>query len=225
MIDQLVKFPGTTKFVLACSGGVDSMAIADFYWRGFKNFDIAYFNHGTPQSEVMQNFLELWTYDRLIPFLTKRISRSRHKDESQEEFWRNERYSWLNSFECPVVTCHHLDDCVETWIFSSLHGNPKLISLRNKNVVRPFLTTRKQEFIDWCMNHDVKWVEDESNKDVNFPRNRIRHNIVPEALKVNPGLHKVVKKKILFENSATHKTMGAFTDATDEFKKYFPNPF
>lgn len=221
MIDQLVKVPGTTKFILACSGGVDSMAIADFYRSGNKNFDIAYFNHGTPQSEKMHNFVELYAEGYLIPFHTKKISRSRHKDESLEEYWRNERYSWLNSFDCPVVTCHHLDDCVETWIFSSLHGNPKLISMRNKNVVRPFLTTRKQVLIDWCKQHNVSWVEDESNKDVSFPRNRIRHCIVPQALSVNPGLHKVVKKKILSENCVTHVTNKMFTK---EEKNFYSDP-
>jgi tRNA(Ile)-lysidine synthase TilS/MesJ len=37
-------------------------------------------------------------------------------------------------------------------------------------------------------------VEDESNNDLKYMRNLIRHKIVPEALKVNPGLDKVVKK-------------------------------
>jgi tRNA(Ile)-lysidine synthase len=218
MIDQLVKFPGTTKFILACSGGVDSMAIADFYWRGGKNFDIAYFNHGTPQSEEMYQFLKSWAHEHSgIVLHTAKISRSRHKDESLEEYWRNERYSWLNSFDCPVVTCHHLDDCVETWIFSSLHGNPKLISLRNKNVVRPFLTTKKHVLIDWCNSHSVKWIDDVSNEDINFPRNRIRHCIVPQALAVNPGLHKVVKKKILSENCVTHVESKSFTKEEKDF--------
>lgn len=175
------------------------MAIADFYKRGNKNFRLAYFNHGTIQADMMQAFVGNWALKNDVIFYHGKISREKLKSESQEEYWRNERYHWLNSFNLPIVTCHHLDDAVETWIFSSLHGNPKLIAAKNKMVYRPFLLNTKQELIDWCTRHKVEWLEDQSNKNVEFPRNRIRHNIVPEALKVNPGLHKVIRKKIMEE--------------------------
>lgn len=196
MIRQLINFKDT-KFLLACSGGVDSMAIADFYKKGKKNFSIAYFNHGTSQADIMQDFTESWAKKNNISYLAGKISRLKNKDESPEEYWRNERYSWLKSFNLPIITCHHLDDVLETYLFSCMHGNPKLISTNNGLVYRPFLLNKKSEFINWCLNNQVSWLEDNSNKDVNFPRNRIRHNIVPEAIKINPGIYKVIKKKIL----------------------------
>jgi tRNA(Ile)-lysidine synthase len=199
MLHQLFHIDRSTPFILACSGGVDSMAIADFYKRGNKNFTIAYFNHGTPQAEMMEDFTRSWASKNGVDYVTGKITRERAKGESKEEFWRNERYSWLHEVagKMPIVTCHHLGDAVEGYIFSALNGNPKVISSVNGNVVRPFLLNSKEELISWCIRHKVKWLEDESNKDVNFPRNRIRHNIVPEALLVNPGLAKVVKKKII----------------------------
>jgi tRNA(Ile)-lysidine synthase len=197
MLNQLYNMSRNQPFLLACSGGVDSMAIADFYKRGGKNFFIAYFHHGTPQADAMRAFTSSWATNNGVPYLTGTISRERAKNESKEEFWRNERYSWLKSFNLPIVTCHHLGDAVEGYIFSALNGNPKIILSRNENVYRPFLLNSKEELMAWALKHEVKWVEDESNKDVNYPRNRIRHNIIPEALKVNPGLPKVVKKKII----------------------------
>lgn len=175
------------------------MAIADFYKRGNKNFTIAYFNHGTPQAGMMEEFTRSWASNNGVDYVTGKITRERAKGESKEEFWRNERYSWLNEVagKMPIVTCHHLGDAVEGYIFSALNGNPKVISSVNGMVFRPFLLNSKEELISWCIRHKVKWLEDESNKDTNFPRNRIRHNIVPEALLVNPGLAKVVKKKIM----------------------------
>jgi tRNA(Ile)-lysidine synthase len=203
MINQLINMDRQKPFILACSGGVDSMAIADFYRRGNKNFSIAYFNHGTKQANLMQDFVCTWAKQHGIGFHYGKISRTKFKSESHEEFWRNERYAWLNSFNLPVVTCHHLDDAVETWIFSSLHGNPKLISIvKDKMVYRPFLLNTKQTLIDWCIRHKVNWLEDQSNKDINFPRNRIRYNIMPEILKINPGLYKVIYKKIIKELKA-----------------------
>ena len=53
---------------------------------------------------------------------------------------------------------------------------------------------------EWAERKNVPFVEDGSNRNLRFCRNRIRHNILPEALKINPGLYKVVKKK-LQENS------------------------
>ena len=79
-----------------------------------------------------------------------------------------------------------------------MHGEGKIIPYRNKNVIRPFMTNRKNEFIDWCERKKVDWIEDETNEtDITKTRNYIRNVIMPHVLKVNPGIHKVVKKKIL----------------------------
>lgn len=197
MIKQLIKIDNKQHFYIACSGGVDSMAIADFYLRGGKNFSLAYFNHGTPQANKMQDLISSWGKNNNVPVVLGFLDSVRNKKESPEEFWRNARYKWLLSLSDPIVTCHHLNDVAETWIFSSLHGNPKLIPVKVGNVLRPFLLNEKKDLIDWCVQHNVQWIEDMSNKDVNFPRNRIRHNILPEALKINPGLFKVLRKKLL----------------------------
>jgi tRNA(Ile)-lysidine synthase len=94
------------------------------------------------------------------------------------------------------VTCHHLDDVAETWLFTSLNGTPKLIPSRRDNYLRPFLQTRKAVFEDWCDRKEVPYHCDESNNDTRFNRNYIRHELMPKALRVNPGLHKVLRKKI-----------------------------
>lgn len=173
------------------------MAAADFFWRGKKKFILSHFHHGNPQSDAMANFVEAWGKKHDVPVLIGKLEATKPKDESPEEFWRNQRYRWLLSFGKPVITCHHLNDVAETWIFSSLHGNPKLIAATNGLVRRPFLISTKEEMLQWCKSHQVEWLEDSSNEDVRFPRNRIRHQVLPECLKVNPGLLKVLKKKVV----------------------------
>lgn len=205
MLRQLIKLDRNEPFLLACSGGVDSMAIADFYKRGGKRFSVAYFNHGTPQADAMEELVFEWATNNHISFLVGEISKDpKPAGLSPEEHWRNERYNWLHSYQLPVVTCHHLNDVAETWLFGALNGFPKLIAESiqgaGKWLYRPFLTNTKQDLIDWCLQHDVKWFEDTSNVDVHFPRNRIRHNILPEALKVNPGLLNMLKRKLLITN-------------------------
>ena len=66
------------------------------------------------------------------------------------------------------------------------------------NVIRPFLATRKSQLIDYAQTHQIAWLEDASNSDAVFAaRNRIRHDILPAALQVNPGLHNMVRKRII----------------------------
>lgn len=205
MLHQLFNFSHTKPFILACSGGVDSMAIADFYHRGNKNFRLAYFDHGTSQSKEMLDCVKQWSGKNNKQLFVGSINVDKPKEMSPEEFWRQERYAWLLSLGYDIVTCHHLNDCVEQYIFSSLHGNSKIILSKNvlsfrgnaAIVYRPFLTTCKQQLINWCVKNHIKWVEDKSNQDINYPRNFIRHQLLEQCLKVNPGLFKTVKKKII----------------------------
>lgn len=192
MIKLLVPLP--QKITVACSGGVDSMAIVDFLKRKHL-VTVAYFNHGTEHGEKALKFVAKYCTDNNLPMMYGQCISEKSKEESQEEYWRRERYEFLRHIG-PVITCHHLDDCVETYIWSSLHGTAKVIPLTRGNVLRPFLTTRKQEFVSWCLRHEVEWIEDESNQDTKYMRNYVRHVLMPQALHVNPGLHTLVKKII-----------------------------
>ena len=197
-LTQIFSVDRKTEFVVACSGGVDSMAVCDFYHRGGKNFKVAYFNHGTPLADSMQRHVQTWCNLNTVRLSIGNMpNRERPKKTSPEEWWRECRYNWLQSLGLPIVTAHHLNDVAETWIFTSLHGEPRLILAHNQlnRVFRPFLLNTKAQLTEWCVRHGVAWVEDLSNQDVHFPRNRIRNRILPECLEVNPGLLKVLKKK------------------------------
>ena len=195
MIRILGKIPN--QCTVAFSGGIDSVAVVDFLLKGKKKVDLAYFHHGTEHSQKAQDFVVDFAEARGLDVKLGRISRDKLLEESQEEYWRNERHKFFSTFVDPVVTAHHLDDAIETWIFTALHGEPKLIPYASGNVIHPFLITPKIEFKSWCDRKGLTWIEDESNCDLRFMRNLIRHKIVPEALKVNPGLHKVIKKKYI----------------------------
>ncbi len=188
---------------LGCSGGVDSMVVADFLNRSHK-VNLLFFDHGTETSKNAKQFLEDTYLNKTPRFCNSlsigEISRTKEKSESWEEYWRNQRYEWFHSFDVPVITCHHLDDCVETWIWSSLHGEGKIIPYSNQNVIRPFRANAKTEFTNWARNKNVPWIEDSSNEDTKYMRNFIRHAMLPKVLVVNPGISKVIRKKVLSDN-------------------------
>lgn len=196
MIKILGKIP--MKCVIAFSGGVDSVAVTDFLLCGKREIELAFFHHGTKASDEAEIFAKEFSAKNKLHLTVGRINHEiSKKGLSQEEHWRNQRYSFLESLGKPVITCHHLDDAVETWIFTSLHGDSKLIPPKRGIFLRPFLVTEKRELIEWANSKNLAWVEDESNKDLKYARNRIRHAIIPEALKINPGIKKILRKKYM----------------------------
>lgn len=191
-----------SEITVGCSGGVDSMFAAHFLAsKRWRKVHLLFVHHRTEASEDALRFLKDHALSETgaKSFTVEYIS-SEAPQSSKEEFWRNERYRIFRSTNLPVVTAHHLDDCMETYLFGALNGTPKVIPYRHANVIRPFLLTRKEQMISWCNRKGVKWVDDKSNLDTRYKRNQIRHNVMPEALKVNPGLDKVVARKVQDES-------------------------
>lgn len=194
MIKLLTPLP--KELYVACSGGVDSMAALDFLRRKH-NVTVAFFDHYTEHSMVSKKWLWKYCQKNDIPFVFGELRSSKPKELSQEEHWRNERYAWFETLDHAVVTAHHLDDAVETWVWSSMHGQPKLPEIVRNNIARPFLSTPKQELIDWCIKNNVPWYDDMTNLDTKYMRNYVRHVAMPVIQKINPGIQKTIKKKLL----------------------------
>lgn len=192
----LTKIPHTVG--VAFSGGVDSLAIAHFLQRGKRDVTLFHFNHGCQYSDQIQKECEDIANSLNLPIIIEKIDSDIPEKGSLEDFWRRARYRFLRAQNMPIITGHHLDDSCEFWIFSSLHGNGKLIPvISGNNIIRPFLTTEKQEFIDYANRHGLKPVRDEYNFDQHLMRNYMRVNMMEHCYHVNPGLKKVIRKKYL----------------------------
>jgi tRNA(Ile)-lysidine synthetase-like protein len=183
---------------VAVSGGVDSMAILHHLKRKF-DVTVLHFIHNDSDTAYQEfQFVYEYCVTNNIPAIYKFQKEERTPKQSQEEYWRNGRYDFFKNIKGTVVTGHTLDDAVEWYLFSAFNGLGKFMEYSHANVIRPYLTTKKEDIVHYAKRNNVIWLEDESNVDVSFAaRNRIRHNILPEVLKVNPGIYKVVKKRIL----------------------------
>jgi len=181
------------KFVLGLSGGVDSMVAYHFFKKGGKDFIPAFYHHNTDDSEAAFSFLK----NEGISFETEKLTERPDKKESKEDFWRRKRYNFLNSFNLPIITAHHLDDAVESWIISTMiYGNPRVMNSVEGNRIRPFLKTKKQTLKDFAIRHSINWIEDKSNSCNDYKRNFIRNKMMGDILQISPGIHKIVSKKI-----------------------------
>lgn len=184
---------------IACSGGADSMALLDFYRRGKKSIRVLHFNHGTSFGARAQILVEDYCAVYQLPLAVGTLQATAGPGESLEAFWRTQRYTWFRAqTDLPILTAHHLDDCVENWVMTSLHGRPELIPCHNveRNIWRPLLLTRKSQLEAWCANKSVPFLHDESNDNTQFMRNYVRHTMMPHILHVNPGIHKTITKLI-----------------------------
>jgi tRNA(Ile)-lysidine synthase len=206
---MMIKIQGKiphTGLAVAVSGGVDSMAALDFLRRS-RDVTVLNFDHGTEYSAQAAKVVAEYAKRHQLTLLTASCVQDRSPGQSWEEYWREQRYAWFHSLDFTVVMAHHLDDCVETWLWSACHGYPRVIPYRNRNVIRPFRLTTKQNFEQWAQDHEVPWVSDPSNTDVKYMRNYIRSVLRPQAEVVNPGLAKTVGKKINKESIDTEATM------------------
>lgn len=199
MFKLLVPIP--KEIFIAVSGGIDSMVVLDFCMMMKKQITVLNFDHGTEFGKESTTFVTDFCDKKGISLIQGKIQSNidwLHK--SKEEIWRSCRYEFFKRNSNPnnkIITAHHLNDAIETWIFTSLHGNPFLIPPKRDNFIRPFLTSEKELFVQWAKNKKVPYLNDPSNNDSRYMRNLIRNEIVPNALRINPGLPKVIRKKYL----------------------------
>lgn len=169
------------------------MAALDFLNRNHE-VRAAFFNHGNEDDAAQ--FVAHYCHKNSIAFIHGDISTGKPSGKSPEEHWRDERYKFLDGLG-DVVTGHHLDDVAETWVWSCLNGTPSLIPVKRNNVIRPFLLNSKFELESWATKQRVPFIADPSNSDTKHVRNLIRKDLMPTALKVNPGIHKMLRKKLI----------------------------
>lgn len=184
---------------VAVSGGPDSIAALAFLSNSRRKVSAAFVHHGTKTSDESLYVVKQVCDQLNVPLRWTTLHPVERETKGLEATWREQRYEFLDKSEIPTVTAHHLDDAVEWWIFSSLHGMSKLIPRVRGSYLRPFLLTRKKKLIDFCDNNNLPYYLDETNYYTDRPRVLIRNKIVYDCLKINPGIHKMIKKKYLKE--------------------------
>ncbi len=200
MLRQIIPVP--RECAVACSGGPDSMAVLDFLRRSNKVKAVLYYDHKTPQSSDFYQSVKSYCDQYGLQIVTGELESKVPQGASKEAFWSNKRNRFFNQSNLPVVTGHTLDDAVEWWIFTSLKGCGRIMPTKNENVLRPFLSTKKIDLLKWNKDHNVSFCVDSSNTDTSYMRNFIRHEMMSDCLKVNPGLYKTILKKIMERQNA-----------------------
>ncbi len=174
------------KYIVAVSGGVDSVVLLDMLAHQ-PNLElvVAHFDHGIRENsfrdrELVQSLAEKYGF----PF---EYAEGKLGPNTSEELARNRRYAFLYAMKeqhhaKAIVAAHHQDDVLETVIINLLRGTGRkgLSSLQSHDdLVRPLLGQSKEELIAYATEYNLRWNEDETNKDQAYLRNWVRLNIIP----------------------------------------------
>ena len=200
--DMLPQKGGT--ILCAVSGGRDSMCLLHYLYEASKTCDFtvaaAHLNHlmrDTAMRDV--NFVHSFCEERRIPFFVEEAPVYEMAEQwhiTVEEAGRRLRYDLLYRTADAIgaekiATAHHLNDQAETVLLHLLRGTgPEGLGgippVRGR-LIRPLLQTSRQEIEQYLDEHGIGHVEDETNEDMAYARNRLRRVIWPELLKINPA--------------------------------------
>ena len=196
-----------SKVVVGVSGGSDSMALLYILHTLKNEFGIrliaAHVNHGLrgENADRDEKFVSDFCREKGIEFHSLKAdvaALAKEKGIGFEECGRNIRYEFFNSIgkDIVVATAHNLSDRAETFLFnfargSALRGLCSIPAVRG-NVIRPLIECTKDEINAFCKENSIEYVTDETNSDVAYSRNRIRHNIVSEFKEINSSFERSV---------------------------------
>ncbi len=195
--------PAYTRVLVALSGGADSTALLFALYRlapqlGFR-IAAAHLNHRIrPRAAADAASVAGLCFRLGIPvvFCAENVpDYARTHKMGLEEAGRELRYRFLRvAAQCTgstrIATAHHLNDQAETLIMRLARGTSvsglKGIPMINLPFVRPMLKVERSLVEGYLEQHGLTYVDDESNSDCSFTRNRVRHKVLPLIEQVHP---------------------------------------
>ena len=194
------------KVTVALSGGSDSVAVAHFLKTKYPKLDLwcFHYNHNLrEQNNLMMEKSKEFCSEFKIPLLFG--VRSLCDGETECEL-RNARYKAMAGLGA-IVTGHHLDDAVESYLYNCFNGVPQYLPIPLETdypqyrikVLRPFIISEKFYILEYIKSNNLERfvVEDETNTDEKYRRNWLRHNIIPQINDKGYNLKTIVRKKYL----------------------------
>lgn len=189
-VKEFIETHNYETYVIAYSGGVDSQVLLHAFSQLVPERVMAYHvNHGiSSHAQEWEDFCSNHASQWKVKFAVSHFSLA--NESNLEDVARRARYGAFASVmtqTCALVTGHHLDDQAETFFLNLMRGAgidglssmPEKKSFAQGVHLRPFLQFSKTELKAYALEHNLMWVEDESNEDSSYDRNFIRNEVMP----------------------------------------------
>jgi len=186
--------PAHSSILIGLSGGVDSVVLLHLLKEISERFSwqlsALHVHHGISRNaDEWARFCTDQCARLHIPLLVEHVDIAPLRAHGIEAAARRLRHEVFSRQQCDFVAfAHHADDQAETLLLQLLRGAgvrgasamPLLCRRAGApDLVRPLLRCSRQEILDYAARHDLQWIEDESNADDNYPRNYLRHRVLP----------------------------------------------
>ena len=229
----LIDDSRSASFLLAVSGGVDSMCLADLWVRAFGADSCALahcnFNLRGEDSDADEALVTAWAGEHGVRVHKVSFETARYASEngiSIEMAARELRYRWFGDLckehgYCAVAVAHHADDNAETLVLNMVRGaglkgltgmkpvSPLPYLSRHCEersdvaILRPLLTFTRKQIEGHVFAWKVPYREDRTNSSVEYRRNSIRHEVFPLFERMNPSYVRTLNREMTYLKDAS----------------------
>ena len=196
ILDYLQSKPQIKRWVIAYSGGLDSSVLLDVLASANqllvepKPVLAVHINHSlSPYADEWQNHCQKTANSLAVEFIAIKIMVT-NQGQGLEAAAREQRYAEfakLLQAQDALLTAHHQDDQAETLLLRLMRGAgvkglaamAEKRCINDSQLLRPFLNTSREQLAHYAKEHNLVWVNDESNDDTVYDRNFLRQEVIP----------------------------------------------
>ncbi len=237
-----------THFIIAVSGGVDSVVLAHLLHALKASCTIAHVNFQLRGAESVrdENFVRDYAAQLTIPIEIHACETAKYAETYKmgiQQAAREIRYAWFGALtdsisknkqeQVVLLTAHHADDQVETVLMqlfrgTGIHGLTGIPARRKDvlNIARPLLIFSKDEIKAYAAANGLSYVEDSSNEKNDYTRNLIRNQLLPQVATIYPMVQENIlstSQKLKEAEEIVIQTVEAFWKKGFQYKKGIPS--
>ena len=219
MVDYLIsilKQYNIDKVVIGYSGGLDSNVMLSIAQKATRALNISiealHINHNISSNSLSwQSHCEQVCKEKEITIKSIKLQTSPSKKESIEAWARNQRYKNFLEYtqnhqgikNIAILLGHHLNDQTETFLLQAIRGAglPGISAMplikrfsTNSYLVRPLIGISRDEIKSYAEKNKLRYIIDESNFNIKFKRNYLRHKVIPLLTSEWPSLLKTISR-------------------------------
>ena len=209
-IDEHKLFDFESKILLAISGGIDSVCLADLLLKSGYNIEFAHCNFNLRKLESDQDeiFVSNLANKHKIPFHHISFDTNNYASSNKlsvQMAARELRYKWFEKVRREIsadyiAIAHNQNDNIETFFINMINGSglKGLRAIQNKNnfIVRPLMFASRNQIEEYVNSESLNFREDSSNISKKYQRNKIRHDLMPLLKQMNPSIENTISEEI-----------------------------